>query len=367
MQDVDTDAIAENTAFLQRTYDAEPSTAPGPLGRYLDQRGSGESRQVSLDNLSRTLREERRRRVRPPTTRVQQGDTASRPTQNIEHATMVEDMLNRNRLRMPPHPTSAIQAARERYNAMLEMREAHDRTHQQESGRTPYSNGAPLAQRLYDWAPEVTMDLESNLSDVIYRRIQEQQPNTHPDVIRQLARQEVEDVQRTAAQQARRQHIIQEEERQRAIRLEEQQDQARNSSLTPSTVFDRVRLDSHERSVHSAQILRDMRRQSALTARSQDLMTRYALEREQAQRNGTPPTDPRTRISPSRMMSRGVPSESRYELNRLAWQASQRATTHHSETTGIARTHCGGATSIIQLHQYQRSRNLSASSSICIC
>lgn len=332
MQDMDTDAIAENAAFLQRPYNPEPATVPtpGPLGRYLDQRGSGESRQVSLDTLSRTLREERRRRARPSATRLQGAESTLRTTQNSDHAAMVDEMINRagTRVRMPPHPSSAIQAARERYNSLLEMREAHDRTQQQEMARTPYSNGAPHAQTLYDWAPAVTMNNEADLLDLIYRRLREQQPNTHGDVLRQLARQEVEDVQRTAAQQARRQHIIQEEERQRALWTQEQQDQATGTSITPSTVFDRVRLDLHERSVHSAQILRDMRRQSALTARSRDLMTRYALEREQAQQNATPPVDSRIR-TPSRLTRTGN-SESRYELNRLAWQASQRSSSHQN-------------------------------------
>ncbi|KAK4968172.1 hypothetical protein LTR66_011840 [Elasticomyces elasticus] len=162
-----------------------------------------------------------------------------------------------------------------------------------------YSDRVPNQQSLYDWAPgmEEGGEDEAALDDIV-RRLTEQQPDTHPDILRVLARGHMDS--------------DREQEREALVML-----RTGNMSLSPNhgPVL--------ESSLRSAATLQRARR---LRTSSRDDVLRYIMDRE---RNGNSPNrEDRDRLANSRWF-RSAPltstDNSRYELNRLAWQAQQRS------------------------------------------
>lgn len=120
--------------------------------------------------------------------------------------------------------------------------------------RVPYGDRLPSRQSLYDWAPPSAgddnvdpEDFESILAD-----LREQQPNTHPDVLANLGRAQLD---------------ARNEQRRLALSRTPAHGQ------TPS---------QHEHSLRSAAILRSVRTNRHLSARSRDLMQRYVLDSQRA-------------------------------------------------------------------------------------
>lgn len=182
------------------------------------------------------------------------------------------------------------------------------------SGRSPYGDQAPNEQSLYDWAP-ATEEGDVDEMEMIMTELREQQPNTHPDILRVLGRAQL-DAQNEMRIQAR------------ARSQPSNNAQAANSPQPPQP---------HEPSLRSAAILQSVRRNRQLSARSRDLMQRYVMDRERAGHE----TEDRDRSNSSMWFRVAASSNDshRWELNRLTWQASQRSGGEpSSSTTREART-----------------------------
>ena len=181
--------------------------------------------------------------------------------------------------------------------------------------RQPYSENAPQRQALYDWAPANEEGDEEELDEIL-SELREQQPHTHPDILRVLGRAQLE-------------------ARQAQLEFE----RSRRSMGPPGsrTGQEETNQSVHQSSLRTAAILSSVRRNRQLSARSRDLMQRYVMDRERGEQL-QPSTDTRDergdRSSSSstwlRMAQQANEQHTnRYELNRMAWQASQRPSSSH--------------------------------------
>lgn len=177
--------------------------------------------------------------------------------------------------------------------------------------REPYSDATPYRQHLYDWAPAGEDGDEDELEEIL-AELREQQPNTHPDILRVLGRNQMEA---------------------RLSALEERTRRATNNAVSRGSNEEGNLV--HQSSLRTAAILSSVRRNRQLSARSRDLMQRYVMDRERLDREragNEVSHEERERMSSSnssgmwlRMAQQANEQHSnRYELNRLAWQANQR-------------------------------------------
>ena len=155
----------------------------------------------------------------------------------------------------------------------------------------PHGNRVPSRQSLYDWAPATEEGDEQELDDIL-DELREQRPDASPEVLRLLsqAHMDAEREMRTRGSSAR------------------QQPGGHGSQY-------------QEPSLRSAAILQSVRRNQRFSPRSRNLMQRYVMERERSQ----PENAERHEPSSSRWFraSANPHESSRYEQNRIAWQASQ--------------------------------------------
>ena len=159
-----------------------------------------------------------------------------------------------------------------------------------------YGNRIPSQQSLYDWAPANDEDDGEELEDIL-RELRQQQPNTHPEILRVLGRSQL-DAEREARSRAYSSRFLN-----------------NHTSSHP---------ESSESSLRSAAILQSVRRHPRFAARSRDHLQRYVMDRE---RTGN---DNEDRDRSNARWTRPLSLEStRYELNRLAWQTQQRLHDHH--------------------------------------
>ncbi|KAI9663976.1 MAG: hypothetical protein M1821_007467 [Bathelium mastoideum] len=160
----------------------------------------------------------------------------------------------------------------------------------------PYGARIPSQQSLYDWAPANDEDDGEELEDIL-RELRQQQPNTHPEILRVLGRSQL-DAEREARSRAYSSRFL-------------------NSHSAPHP-------QSSESSLRSAAILQSVRRHPRFAARSRDYLQRYVMDRERAGNDG----EDRERLS-SRWIRPSSMETTRYEMNRLAWQTQQRLHEFH--------------------------------------
>ena len=180
--------------------------------------------------------------------------------------------------------------------------------------RELYASAPPRRQNLYDWAPASEEGDEHELEEIL-TELREQQPNTHPDILRVLGRNQMEA---------------------RLSALEERTRRAANA-VTGRGSSDESGI-THQSSLRTAAILSSVRRNRQLSARSRDLMQRYVmdrerLDRERAHQDGSNEDRDRHSGNSSGMWFRMAQQaneqhSNRYELNRLAWQANQRSSSN---------------------------------------
>lgn len=199
----------------------------------------------------------------------------------------LSDEARERRLR-ERHPRQYYDTYEEWANGMRDLagtRSVQLRTH------SPYGEHAPNRQFLYDWAPASEEGDEDELESIL-AALRYQQPNTHPDVLRDLGQAHLE--------------------ANRELRSNRSHSRSQQSGQAPS----------HEPSLRSAAILQSVRRNRQLSARSRDLMQRYVMDRE---RTGQESEDQERVASSSLRASRGPVEASRIELNRMIRQSSQRS------------------------------------------
>ena len=155
---------------------------------------------------------------------------------------------------------------------------------------SPYGDQPPNQQSLYDWAPANDEADEQELEHIM-RDLREQQPNTHPDILRVLGRAQLD---------------------------AERYGRSNRQSARPPP---------HEGSLRSAAILQSVRRNRGLSARSRDMMQRYVMDRERTSPRDRAGRSAEDHDNPNTSRTLRVGSHdsdgSRYHLNRAAWQASQ--------------------------------------------
>ncbi|KAI9672844.1 MAG: hypothetical protein M1831_000280 [Alyxoria varia] len=160
---------------------------------------------------------------------------------------------------------------------------------------SPYGDQPPNQQSLYDWAPASDEADEQELEQVM-RELREQQPNTHPDILRVLGRAQLDS---------------------------ERYGRSNRQSARPAP---------HEGSLRSAAILQSVRRNRGLSARSRDMMQRYVMDRERTGQRDRAGRSTEDHDNPNTSRTLRVSSHendgSRYHQNRATWQASQ----HHAST-----------------------------------
>ncbi|KAF2503290.1 hypothetical protein BU16DRAFT_555297 [Lophium mytilinum] len=215
------------------------------------------------------------------------------------------DAENLRFLRSPLDPQDEWRAenARERLRRTSEEqsddRERHDRFRRVMSRLSrqheppAYGDRIPSQNNLYDWSPANEADGDEELEQLL-QELGQRQPSTHPDILRELARSQLD-----AERESRRAY---------SSRL--------LSSNQPS--------QTSESSLRSAAILQSVRRHPRFSARTRDYMHRYISDRDSADR-ATHDGESRDRRSPSRSAatSTGLGERSRYEASRHAWQAQQ--------------------------------------------
>ena len=160
-----------------------------------------------------------------------------------------------------------------------------------------YGDRIPSQQSLYDWAPANNDDDGEELEDIL-RELRQQQPNTHPEILRVLGRSQL-DAEREARNRAHSSRFL-------------------NTHAPPHP-------HSSESSLRSAAILQSVRRHPRFAARSRDSLQRHMMDRERTSNDN----EDRDR-SNSRWMRPLSLESTRYELNRLAWQTQQRLHEYHS-------------------------------------
>ena len=158
-----------------------------------------------------------------------------------------------------------------------------------------YGDRIPTQQNLYDWSPANEADDEEELEQIL-QELRQQQPNTHPEILRVLGRSQL-DAERESRNRAYSSRLL--------------------SSNQPS--------QTSESSLRSAAILQSVRRHPRFSARSRDYMQRYISDRDSAYR-AVHDAESRDRLSPSRSVGANTSfgERSRYEASRQAWQAQQR-------------------------------------------
>lgn len=158
-----------------------------------------------------------------------------------------------------------------------------------------YGDRIPTQQNLYDWSPANEADDEEELEQIL-QELRQQQPNTHPEILRVLGRSQL-DAERESRNRAYSSRLL--------------------SSNQPS--------QTSESSLRSAAILQSVRRHPRFSARSRDYMQRYISDRDSAYR-AIHDAESRDRLSPSRSVGANTSfsERSRYEASRQAWQAQQR-------------------------------------------
>jgi len=158
-----------------------------------------------------------------------------------------------------------------------------------------YGDRIPTQQNLYDWSPANEADDEEELEQIL-QELRQQQPNTHPEILRVLGRSQL-DAERESRNRAYSSRLL--------------------SSNQPS--------QTSESSLRSAAILQSVRRHPRFSTRSRDYMQRYISDRDSAYR-ATRDAESRDRLSPSRSVGANTSfsERSRYETSRQAWQAQQR-------------------------------------------
>lgn len=167
---------------------------------------------------------------------------------------------------------------------------------------SPYSDQVPSQQSLYDWAPAAEAEADEDELEAILSDLRQQQPNTHPDIIRVLGQAQLD-----ADRESRSNRTT-----------------SRLSNAAPAGL-------SHETSLRSAAILQSVRRNRQLSARSRDLVQRFVLDRDQRPTHGPERSNRRESEGRDRWLSvaQGLqqdPGEtSLSDLNRLAQQAWQRS------------------------------------------
>ena len=154
-----------------------------------------------------------------------------------------------------------------------------------------YGDRIPSQQSLYDWAPANDEDDGQELEDIL-RELRQQQPNTHPEILRVLGRSQL-DAERETRNRAYSSRFL--------------------NSHTSSHP------QSSETSLRSAAILQSVRRHPRFAARSRDRLQRYVMERE---RIGNDSED-RDRSSSPWIFPPSLDLP-RSELDRLARQTQQR-------------------------------------------
>ncbi|KAL9051248.1 MAG: hypothetical protein Q9162_006137 [Coniocarpon cinnabarinum] len=170
----------------------------------------------------------------------------------------------------------------------------------------PHVDRTTVRQSLYDWSPADEEGDEEELEEIL-GELRDQQPNTHSDILRVLGRAQLE------ARQAQ---------------MEIERNRRSMGPPGPRPEYDSNQ-SSHQNSLRTAAILSSVRRNRQLSARSRDLMQRYVMDRERGeQTQGDASRDQRhPSTTASRMGSYGHEQHTnRYEVNRQAWQASQRPT-----------------------------------------
>lgn len=158
-----------------------------------------------------------------------------------------------------------------------------------------YGDRVPTQQNLYDWSPANEADDEEELEQIL-QELRQQQPNTHPEILRVLGRSQL-DAERESRNRAYSSRLL--------------------SSNQPS--------QTSESSLRSAAILQSVRRHPRFSTRSRDYMQRYISDRDSAHR-AMRDAESRDRLSPSRSVGANTSfsERSRYEASRQAWQAQQR-------------------------------------------
>ncbi|OCK82231.1 hypothetical protein K432DRAFT_293683 [Lepidopterella palustris CBS 459.81] len=157
-----------------------------------------------------------------------------------------------------------------------------------------YGDRIPSQNNLYDWSPANEADDEEELEQIL-QELRQQQPNTHPEILRVLGRSQL-DAERESRNRAYSSRLL--------------------SSNQPS--------QTSESSLRSAAILQSVRRHPRFSARSRDYMQRYISDRDSANR-ALHDGESRDRLSPSRSVGANASfgERSRYEASRQAWQAQQ--------------------------------------------
>lgn len=251
----------ENLAFLRTPYTASAET--------------------HAEILNRELRFERRRLHQLARERSE-AETTRTPTASSDLPTM------------PPSPVESSTTWSERIRSRL---------------TAPYGERIPSQQSLYDWAPGAEEGDNARVTE-IFNELRTSQPNTHPEILRVLARARLDS--------------------ERIITLDrlsrEQTSAARQNAATSNS----------ETSLRSAAILQNVRRNQRFTERSRNLMQRYVTDMARASNDGNYDSsslrwfrenaaavevDRRERQAEFIAME----EENRHEQARLAWHGTQRA------------------------------------------
>lgn len=157
-----------------------------------------------------------------------------------------------------------------------------------------YSDRIPSHNSLYDWSPANEADDEHELREIL-QELRHQQPNTHSEILRVLARSQLES-----------------------------ERQSRDSAYSSRFMASNNPSESSLRS--TANLLQSARRHPRFSARSRDYMQRYITDRDQYSRavHESDPTRP-SRHSSSRTnmpeLASSGPTPSRYERVQQAWQS----------------------------------------------
>lgn len=236
------------------------------------------------------------------------------PTDNMSAEALTQELgTERRRREAQQRARSVSEEARERQihdSRVGQLRQRHD-SPEAWSDRTinrmrpPYGDGMPNHQSLFDWAPAREEEEEEAALEEILTELRRQQPNTHPEILRVLARASV-DAEREARQRT---------------------SSSRTQAATPGS-------QSHEpSSLRSAAILQSFRRNHRILTRSREFMQRMSGSERERPTSSEHTTTTNDRWSSVYPPSAGSTTNSgRYELNRLAWQASQ----HPSSETRAA-------------------------------
>lgn len=165
-----------------------------------------------------------------------------------------------------------------------------------------YSDRVPVQNTLHDWAPASDGnddDYEEQLEEILHE-LRQQQPNTHPDILRVLGRSQ----------------------------LDTERESSRNR-ISASRLFTH---SSELSSLRSAAILQSVRRHPRFSARSRDYMQRYIMDRERVGYE----SESRDRFNSSRLATSSL-EDRRFEYARSAWQ-SQRSSESQGTLQGDTRT-----------------------------